>query len=138
METSRIVLLLEDADEGASIVRWNDDAPNRMIEVGGKKRKRAVPLDVINQKEPAGKKYGPNGAELEQHVPGRVHAVVDEEVDTLELREQAPKAAAARPSDQHPTRSELVANCCARLCCEIDFNQRRLVNAEKPTLTVPP
>src|SRR5207247_6876194 len=93
--------LSDGADESAPVGR----RPNDRVGVGGpggEKGQPAVEVDVVHESQTSGRQRAPCGAELEQDVPGRVHAVVQEELDRPKLGQKAWQLASARAANVWP------------------------------------
>ena len=70
-------------------------------------------------------------------VIGSLPEVVEEEIDTVDLRKNASEAAAARAANERPVGPQLFRNRCADLRVKIEVDQRGLIDAEEATEPVP-
>src|ERR1700728_1872158 len=67
-------------------------------------------VHIVNEHEPTAAKCGPDRLHLESHVPLCMKAVVNEEVDRPQLRDERPEVSPTRASDICPSVTNLIGH----------------------------
>src|SRR5689334_19456014 len=91
-----------------------------------------VGIDIVDDHRAAGPKDGPYAAELEAHIALTMQAVMDEEIDLAELREQSRKLSPARAGDVGPAIRQAAVDRDADLRPQGRLERRKIDAPEPP------